>query len=234
MTWKGWSGGMVAVAALVVLAAAGCTGSEVIAPDRGQFTIRVAANPVYTGRYEVATVGVSQIAFRPMDPQADHALGLEPMGMLSDALVVNVAQSGELAAAPQSLNSGSYRITKIVLQNIKLTDQNPPADPATCLENFGVLPTLEIQSRVPSQFVIGDGVHDLTPPVVFTVARGGQGSLHMSIDGAALVSVVEGAFAAGCHDSSPCGSFAPPLPSPCLDSYVPITDTQLRALISFQ
>ena len=121
---------------LPVLAASGCTGTDVLTPTTGPVIFEVDVVNVPEGyRFETARIRINQVFVRPADEGASTALGQYPVGILPSFLTINFNVEEPLTR-DAALHAGTYRIESLFLNNINFRDTDPIPDPppATCAE----------------------------------------------------------------------------------------------------
>ena len=93
------------------------------------------------------------------------------------------------------LHSGDYRVLELSILNVALTDNNPPAAPATCPENFAIVP----DPLFPIIDPLGPQIRlsDLGDPIVTVSPEGGM--LTIEIDASAFAAAFEQAYI--CRDA---------------------------------
>jgi len=211
---------------LAFVAGAGCTNTDVLTTGTGSATLVFQASPASAGRYEAATLSIQQVAFRPADPTADVNLGTSSFTFMTGAISFGLTQAAETVVVTRPLTPGVYRIISVTFGPFQLTDLDPPASPASCIENFATIPTQAIQGDVPSSLLLtGFGPDD-----TFTVGASGVVRVRIRIDGPAFASLFESAFV--CKDTSSCFSTFPTRPPPCLDAFNVPSQDALRALLT--
>jgi hypothetical protein len=157
-----------------VLVAAGCTGTEVLQSGGETLTVELElVNP--DTRFESAYFEIRQISLRPLDPDADAALQADAIGALRLSMEVSYRDTQTLQATA-SLGEGVYQVTSVVLGAIAYTDLD------------GVGPNTSCQTYVaswqqPNRALI---ITDFGEDVFVTVEAGGDNTLRLIVDGAAL------------------------------------------------
>jgi hypothetical protein len=127
---------------LPVMAASGCTGSDVLTPTTGNVRIEVAVDNVPGDfRFDTARFRIRQIIVRPTDPAADAVLGDEPIGVLQSGVTLNFDIT-EPNVTVLPLADGTYRLQEIIINSIKIEDDDrhpcnyapfpPPCEDARC------------------------------------------------------------------------------------------------------
>jgi len=198
--------GLLAVA-LPLLLVQGCPNSQIIENQIGALNIMSSAEPNDIGRYEIAQLGLLQMELRPTDPEAASSLeGADPIGALRNSPLIEMNLT-EQSLSALSLTAGGYFVEALTTFGFTLEDLDPPANPATCLENFAVL-----------QASIVLRLEDLDPSFVVTIPSQGGADLKIVVDSPGLVAALEANFI--CSESpsqcsnlgfqtAPCRAFAP-------------------------
>ena len=177
-----------------VLAAAGCTQTDVINP--GVEILNVDLQLVNTEtRFESAYFELRQVALRPVDPDADASLSADAIGALVTTMDASYRDT-QTVHGEAALNEGIYQVQWIVLAAIAFSDQDPPISTDTCQEYI-------TQFRQPGEIVIDE----LGGDVFVTVESGGENRLAITVDG----QVLEAAFldSWNCNSSWLCSPPAP-------------------------
>jgi hypothetical protein len=120
--------GLVLLASLI--GSAGCTESDPLNSTVGELLIDLQLVNDVT-EFEVGSFSLRQVSMRPVNPDASNSLGPADVGMLRDALLVTFDEPGVIDARI-SASVGRYEVTAITVQQIRLTDFNPPVGQATC------------------------------------------------------------------------------------------------------
>lgn len=162
----------------IVLASAGCTGTEVLITGQQTLTVDVQLVNSTNTRFESAYLLVNQIALWPLDEDAAAALRADGIGAIGNALRLDYAQVTS-SGSSISLAEGVYQVVSVTIGAIAYTDLDGYGDPATC-EQY--VPSWQLFTPNPSRFIIDDFGEE----VFVTVEGGGENTLTMVIDGAAL------------------------------------------------
>ena len=124
--------GAIAVAMLPILFAAGCTGTDVLKPTTGNlrvtlelvnvdpdgpFTDDPVGDPQNFVLGDIGFIQMAQITLRPVNPEADAALGTLPIGVLRRPLELLYNSAG-INAEGLSLTSNTYRLSAVRLFEI--------------------------------------------------------------------------------------------------------------------
>lgn len=140
MTWNLRTTALLGTILLPVLAATGCTGTDVLTPGNGtvQFEVSV-TNLNDSARFESISFTVKQVALRPLDPDADAALGPRDLALIQTDLTFNLA--GTLFAGPAvPIPSGSYVVERLDLSSIRVRDSDGTGAPDTCASYLDEIP----------------------------------------------------------------------------------------------
>jgi len=215
------------VAAVVLLAAGGCTNSEVIGTSTGGVSVTVEAQGG-AGRYDLGNFTISQIFLQLSDPNQQGFLG-EPIGLLGRPLDIDLNNPGvvsaEVGAPPGSaavLSEGTYAVVRTDTSQFTLIDQPPPDYGPTCPEMVDILAVAGNLTQ-PSKTQV-----EFQTPASLEISAAGTAELRLFIDVAGIISVFEGRF--DCRTTQPCGSAAPP----CLASYRNPLSSQLEPYLVFE
>jgi hypothetical protein len=168
------------VLGLIVLAA-GCTGSEVLAPSSQNFRVSIELVN-YESRFEIAELQVLQTRVRPVDPVASDALGTNSLGMLNLPILASSLEPG--GASDLALPNGLYELITLRVNNISLVDLDTPVPGPVCEDWFPVwdLPGVNIN-------IINFG-----EDVITAVEEGGDNELRITIDGQAFIEVLQASW----------------------------------------
>jgi len=195
-----------------LVAALGCTESKVLESGTLEVSVEVEPAPAGGGRYDNILLEIAQVRVLPADPDAAAALGNDPIGLVRAATTLDLASSTVLDLSAVPINEGNYLVTDVRFQSLLLHDEDPPAPPATCIENF---------ADVPSGGVLGDvlgsapWVVEFDPPVEIPIVRGAQTALRVRIDGPAVVAALESALE--CRATSNCVTYGQT--PPCFNGF---------------
>jgi hypothetical protein len=128
-----WLNGALLALLGLILTAAGCTGSEVLAPSTQAFQLEVEIVNLET-RFDIATLQISQLEIRPADPDADEALTGGSIGLFLRPL--QLTYSDKPAGDSQvPLPNGQYRVSLMRMNPITFIDiVDPPTSAPTCEE----------------------------------------------------------------------------------------------------
>jgi hypothetical protein len=190
---------------VTLLAAAGCTGTEVLVA--GQETLNVEVELVNTEtRFESAYFEIRQLSLRPLDPDADASLSADAIGVLRISLEASYGNPQTLSATA-SLGVGTYQVTSVVLAAIAYNDLDPPASTDTCQEYVS-------RWNQPNTPII---ITDFGEDIFITIENDGTNSLALTVDGAALENAFLNSWT--CAQQFACVPFAPW----CLRTFLPAT-----------
>jgi len=215
-------------AAVIVLAAGGCTNSEIVGTSTGAIRLTVEAQGG-AGRYDLGILQISQILVRPADDNAQGALGGEPIGLLSRPIDIDLNNpdvvSFLVGAPPESvalLSEGPYEVAETRVEQFTLTDQPPPDYGTECVQMVDTLaippnPTQPSQTRV---------VYQTRAPLELSATAAAE--LRLTINVPDLIGVFESRFV--CRSTTPCTSGLPP----CLQSYSKPSGFMLEPYLVFQ
>ncbi len=204
---------IVLAVAVVLAAGLACTGSDVLRATISEVAVTVVAQNVATGRYEAATIGLSQIKMRPVAPQADANLGTDDLGLLPDPVQLDLTRTGSIPVQTTRLSPGQYRVTELRFLLPTLTDNDPPAVPSTCLENFAQIPG-STGPPLPTNTIV-DYRSDPNPPIL--TIGGESAAVNVTIDVGGLIALFESSF--DCRSSGFCIQNGN-LPAPCLNAFL--------------
>ena len=144
MKASGIERGILWVAAVVLLAAGGCTNSEVIGTSTGGVGVTVEAQGG-AGRYDLGNFTISQIFLRLADPNQQGSLG-EPIGLLGRPVDIDLNNpdvvSAEVGAPPEAtaaLSEGTYAVVMTTTSQFTLHDEPPPDYGTTCPQMVDIL-----------------------------------------------------------------------------------------------
>jgi hypothetical protein len=217
----------------------GCTGSDQLVTQPGNLSLEIQFSPVGSGRYETGSFQVKQVSFRPMDPEADAALGDTSLAFLTSPISVTLQSNVTVSVGSVLMTEGTYRIDTVLLSNLTLTDQDATAT-GVCIDDYladrdryqGKLPPSipnEVQNQVNESQITITG---FSPDETFTVARGGESKLRMVIDGPGLTQAYESAF--NCRASGSCSSGASTIAAPCIFQFTPLASEQVVSFVRFE
>jgi len=227
MKASGIERGILWVAAVVLLAAGGCTNSEVIGTSTGGVGVTIAAQGG-AGRYDQGELTLSQIFLQLFDPDQQAYLG-EPIGLLGRPLDIDLNNPevvsvlvGAPPGAAAALSEGTYAVVRIDTSQFTLIDEPPPDYGTTCPQTVDVLAVAGNFTQ-PSKTQV-----EFQAPASLQVSAAEAAELRLVIDVAGITGVFEGRF--DCRTTSNCGT-APP---PCLASYRAPISSQLEPYLVFQ
>jgi len=188
-----------------LLAAAGCTGTEVLVA--GQENLNIQMDLVNTDtRFESAYFEIRQIALRPLDEDADIALEANAIGSLRTSLEASYSTTQTLRATA-SLGVGTYQLTSVIIAAIAYSDLDPPTSTATCQEYV----SRWNQPNTPVTITNFGG------DVFVTIENGGDNLLLLTVDGVALKDAFLNSWT--CAQLWSCVPYAPW----CLRTFLPAT-----------
>lgn len=220
--------GLLVLLVLVAVTAA-CTNSEQLSSGVGPVPIQIEIiNP--DTRFDRAFFDLTQVTVRPLNPNAQEALGTNPLWMMQTTdnarfeINLNAVEDGY--ETDSQLTVGPYQLESVTLQTLEFTDGQRLGN-ATCAEYVTEYPV--VQSSI--QLV------DFGEPIVVDVQLGGNSQVMILIDGNALATAFENSW--NCGQGAPlCGLF-PPVPDWCLLPNAPnafradIFASQAQSFISF-
>ncbi len=217
-----------------------CTNTDVLRSEPGQSILAARVSPAGSSKYEAGSVELVQVLFRPEDPAADQALGNQPYSYLASPKRLDLTTSVSVPISSVGVSEGVYRVVSVRLQAPSARDFDfftpTPPPTTTCLDGVlaregvnGLLPPPEISAATVNEPV---DIGDFSPVPTFRIDRGGQGTLTLTIDGTAFLSLFEAAFT--CQSSGTCRQGNQDIPAPCMSSYAPLTADQVRPLLGFQ
>jgi len=172
---------------LPVLAASGCTGTDVLTPTAGNVKIEIDVSNVPEGfRFETARFRIDQITMRPVDEGANAALGTYPIGLIQDLITINF----DLAAPKEALltlHTGTYRLEEITISSINFRDLDDPPDPlpAACEDYF---------RRYRSGTTGGIGIREFDSDILITVLGTEDNLVRIVFDWAVFVEAMQAAW----------------------------------------
>ena len=177
-------GGLCVVAGL--LGVSGCSHDTLKTATVG-LAITYTPSVTGTGRYEHGTFGITDVRLVPADP-ARRSL-IDPNNLsLNATMNIDLTSTATASLTHVALTPGVYNVVSITFNPPVLTDDNPPAVPATCLEGVAVLPGPPL---VPPPL----------PPITFGEADGytidvvpGKTTIDFRVDVPALIAGYEAAF----------------------------------------
>lgn len=158
-----------------VLAAAGCTGTEVLVPTREDLNIQVNLVNNTETRFESAYFEIRQIGLRPVEPDADSSLAADALGALLRTLSTSYTQEDPLTATT-SVSAGTYQVTAVSVGNISFNDDDGPISQDSCEEYI-------TEWAQPNDLAV---FTDFGGEVFVTVEHGAENLLELTVDGAAL------------------------------------------------
>lgn len=205
MAWNLRTAVLVGTILLPLLAASGCTGTDVITAGNGSVRFDVTLTNVNNAaRFEILRFTVTQIALRPADPDASAVLGPLDLALLTGSLTVDT--TGQFFGSKDvPIPAGNYVLEAFTLNAVTATDNDGTGSPATCAEWMDVFPST---SPLPGAFTYFDGT-DLD--VVLTMDPNTANVINLTVD--VDVFIEELAEAWRCRPRSTC------LPDPwCLGS----------------
>jgi hypothetical protein len=169
-----WLNGALLALLGLILTAAGCTGSEVLAPRTQSFLLEVEIVNVET-RFDIATFQISQLEVRPADPDADEALSGGGIGLFLRPLQLSYSNTPE-GDSQVPLPNGQYRVSLMRMSPISYIDVDPPASAPTC-EDY--VRTWSYNSNV--------FIADFGRDVLINVSNGSANVSKLVVDGEALL-----------------------------------------------
>ena len=192
-------------ALLLFLTLPGCPGTDVVELDTGDFAVVVRSTNPGGSRWDGATFVVVQVKLRPLDPDANAALGIEPWGIINFPAPADINQSASALPAVK-FHSGAYEVLSVQIGAISLFDDDPPIASPVCLENVvnpgpdTVLDTADDFAELPDPRFLGPGgvttfpgrftFQNFTADTEFTLPPAG-GELSITIDYDEFIRVFE-------------------------------------------
>jgi hypothetical protein len=190
----------VLVALLLLAATAACTNSEELNSGVSSVPVEVTiVNP--DTRFDRAFFDVTQVAVRPVDPQAAEVLGTNPLWIMKttegSAIEINLNGVEGGYMAPSQLTEGLYEVESIELRTLEFGRGERIGD-ATCAE------------YITDYFVVNSiQLAQFDERVVLQVVPGATSPLKIQIDGQALATAFENSWQ--CAQGAPgCGFVNPP------------------------
>ena len=123
-------------------------------------------------------------------------IGNSPIQLNGGNVIANLANTA--TDAPRvGLVPGTYQVVLLEILSLSLTDSNPPAAPATCIENL---------AAIPGSSGFGNGAWSFNATdlnLTFTVSAGQSSVVALEIDSPALTSLYESSFT--CTLGGACG-----------------------------
>ncbi len=184
--------GLTICALVVVIAAAGCTNSEVITSGGAAVELDGVASPPVGSDYALATIRVSQVHVRPTDPTANMVLGLidpndptKGIGLIQFPGTVDMKSSAAILLGQVVLGPGQYRGTQFSIQRVDLN--TAPSVPASTECSGGVLTSVRTDPQL--------SVH-LSASDLFVVPVEGQIVIALRADGNKFVQLLQSHCAA--------------------------------------
>lgn len=202
------------LAAVILLAAAGCTNSEVIGTSTGSVRLTVEAQGG-AGRFELGVLNISQIALQPVDPVTQDALGDELIGLLVRPLEIDLNNpeivSFNVGAPPGStmaLTEGTYAVRSARVFQFTFCDRTGPYE-GDCIDKVVSLSRSSgVCTSQPSVTVV-----EYSPSPILELSATGDAELRLTIsDVPALIDVFAGRFT-NCVGPPPglgAGTYSPP------------------------
>lgn len=172
---------------LALLTSLGCSSDPLTSGTAG-LTVKYAPGPTGAGRYEQASLEIKAFRIKPSDPVSQQLVGNRDLTLRFNPYFADLTSTQSATYAQVALSSGTYVITSLELAPPQLTDQNIPANPATCLEGITSLPSGPAGPQVPDRYI-----YDLTSGLQFTVSPG-QTRLNIAVDVPGLLSAYESAY----------------------------------------
>jgi hypothetical protein len=127
----GASGVLVVLA--ILLSSVGCTGSDALKSGNGRVQVLIEPTPNNT-QFGDWTFQIRAIQVRPTNPQASTALGTDNLGLVSNAVTIDLNFPFD-QTAETALAAGTYRVESMVIQGLLMFASNLPATPQVC-EDF--------------------------------------------------------------------------------------------------
>ncbi len=111
-----------------------CTNSDVLTTQPGQVTLAMQVSPASSPRFEAGEFKVTRVTFRPVDAQADAALGNEPYSFVATPQRVSLTNPDTVMLGSVPLADGVYRLERVSITEPSVTDTNPNG---SCSNNPG-------------------------------------------------------------------------------------------------
>ncbi len=210
-TWNGKLAGTAVLALLPILAAAGCTGSNVVSPAAGQLIVQVVSEPpapvqAYPngGPYQLAGALLAEVSVRPADSRSDQVFNDQALGFFLPEIsrpFVSFLQGDRPLVVAKHLNAGTYLVDGLRFFAFELNTQK--VDLVEASNETGCL-----DGKV--QALYSKGATDSTdaflkivpqPELRFTLTQGGTVTIRIVVDGESLVQLLD----AGATCASPNG-----------------------------
>jgi len=226
---------------ILLLAGAGlqCTNSDVLSPAPGQLKLSVQVSPAGSSKYELGSVDLVQLTFRPQDPVADAALGAQPYSLVSSPVRIDLTTSTPFQVSSVGVKPGVYRVVTVRIQGPIAQDFNftpNPPEGTPCVDKVlaregvdGKLPPPEI---LPAQVNVPIDVTGFDPAPTFELVGAEQTTLTLTLDGTAFFTLFQDAFT--CRENGSCIRGNQTFPAPCMSLYTSPTPDQILPLIHFQ
>lgn len=211
MNLKNWNHAARLALLLPLIAAAGCTGSDVLTPNTGNFSLQMEiVNIPVDYRFgdndrDRAKFTVLQIGLRPADPNAAAVLGqtlgeANTLNLLRSPIGVNHDVSPKviwdeanlLQDSPPPLTTGTWILEEVIIARIDFIDRDE-TDPATCHSYIN-----EYDSSMNDEITL----NDFSPEIRFSIEGGADNQYSLIIDWGALTQALQ--------ESWPCYQCAEP------------------------
>ena len=216
------------VAAVVLLAAGGCTNSEVIGTSTGGVSVTVEAQGA-AGRYDLGILAISQIRLQFEDDQ-QGPIG-EPVGLLARPIEIDLnnpevisVQVGAPPGSAAALSEGTYRVVDTTVSQFTLVDEPPPMYGPECVEMVDILAEAGNVTQ-PSETKV-----EFQTPALLEISATAATGLRLIIDVPSMIGVFENQFI--CFSNMACKTNT--FPPPCLERYITPTSTMLEPYLVFQ
>ena len=200
------------IACLVLFS--GCPGTDPLGSSFSELSstgdLEVSANT----RWDGTRLQIEQILVQPTDPVARAAAGSAPIGLSTKAIISDFTSSSSVALGSGSLPAGNYDVVGMRITVFNINDNSQPANPATCLENFDLLPPdySDIDIFFPVNAI------DVVPSGDISFQLGGTSTmLEFSFDMEIIGEAMETGLTRFCQPVNTCSyGFGKTKPAPCV------------------
>jgi hypothetical protein len=201
MDLKNWNYVACLALLLPIIAAAGCTGSDVLTPRTGSFMLQVESVNIPEGyRFgdgdrDRARFTILQIELRPSDPNAAAVLGEElgeenTLNLLRSPVSINHDVSPKfiwdenniLQNAPPPLTTGRWILDRIVIERLQFRDRDE-TDPSTCFSYIDEYETVSDDGTITFQ--------DFSPAITFDIDADSPNQYSLVVDWGALTTALQ-------------------------------------------
>jgi hypothetical protein len=217
MNLKNWNHVARLALLLPLIAAAGCTGSDVLTPQTGSFRLQVEivnVPPGYRfgdGDSDRARFRMLQIEVRPDDPNAAAVLGEDNMFLLRTPVGINYDVTPKTIWTPDSsppgfpppMSTGTWRIMSVEIDLFNFRDAEAPLSEDTCADFIERYRTDEFDGSIFLQ--------NFDQDFRFSIEHDADNSYSLIIDW--------GAFMEAFQEAWPCDQFCPSGDAWCLQDF---------------